>query len=36
VGAASLKVSGIVDGKEIMSIKLDPFQDLFSTFFSVE
>lgn len=33
---ASLKVNDTVDSKEIMSIKLDPFQDFFSTFLSVQ
>lgn len=33
---AALKVNDDVDSKEIMSIKLDPFQDLLGTFFPVE
>lgn len=33
---AALKVNDTVDSKEIMSPKLDPFQDLFNAFFPVE
>lgn len=32
----SLKVSDTVDSKKIMNLNVDPFQDLFSTFFLVE